>query len=256
MITRIAALLAPICFLFFTACGGGGKTKPPQVAQNTTAIDQQMLDNLYNHAQQAKQVCSQDITPIAMQYVMALMQAQQQQGCLGSPIPNTPGGTTTTPATTPTAIPNGFGGNVPSSLVAAAPPQTQCGLNPVQMPQPRQVSQACKDAIMNFVMTFNTIKLSNGTLYANNPQAQQWFQAQFVDLINMVGGNVMAQVPGLPVNNVAFLGQMAQMGVSMGQNLVSQVPQLASVASNAPQLLASNLPPAVYQYLQQAGLTQ
>lgn len=257
MMTRIAALLAPALFLFFTACSGSGDKKPPKTEKEMTAVDLQMLDNLHAHAQKAKQICSQDITPIAMEYVMQWQQTQQQV-CLGAPIPGIGAGGGAVPTTggvpaAQTPIPNGFGGAAPADLVVALP-IPQCGSQPMPPPQPRQVSQECRDAVMNFVMTFNTIKLSNGTLYSSNAEAQQWFQSQFVDLINMVGGNVVAQAPGLPIDNPAFLGEMARMGVSLGQNLASQVPQLASLAGNAPALLASQLPPGVYQYMQQVGL--
>jgi len=254
MLTRIAALVAPVCFLFFTACSGGGNTKPPKTEKDMTAVDLKMLDNLYDHAQKAKQVCSQDMTPVAVDYAILVAQAQQQI-CLGAPIPGISGGAPVDGAPG-AAIPNGFGGfDAFSVAVVPAPDQPACGgqLPILPAPQPKPVSQGCKDAMMNFVMTFNTIKLSNGTLYANNPEAQAWFQAQFVDLINMVGGNVMAQAPGLPVTNPYFLGEMARFGVSMGQGLAAQTPQLAGLASSAPSLMQANLPPQVMQYLQMAN---
>jgi hypothetical protein len=238
------ALLAPGVFLFFTACGGGDSNPPPpNPVKESTAVDQQMLTNLYDHAQRAKASCAQDYTPVFVQLAATYMAAPRPacNGGIGGPIPG------------PSA---GVGGAIPQGMVGMSPPTA--GMQPAQtcgapvlpvMPTPQPQSGACKNDLMNLIMTFTTIKLSNGTLYANLPEAQQWLMQTMGGLLNRVGGNVMAQVPGAPMGDPAFLGFMLANANNVASSTLGQLP--SGIPMQLLQQGMGNVPPQVMQYLAQ-----
>ena len=230
MMIRILAFLAPGIFLFFTACSGSS-SKPPQPTGGNE-VEQSVLDNLYDHANRAKASCASDYTPVmvlaAQQYLAA---PQTPCGGAGGAIPGNPGG--------------GFIGGAPlaGAPVAGAPvmagfPVAQptqgiypgapvCGAPQVpQMPVPQPKTDSCKNDLKNLIATFSTIKSKNGkVLYANLPEAQQWLAETLGGLINQIGGNVQAQLPGAPMQDPNFQAFLLAQG---GKAALQMAPQTGS----------------------------
>ncbi|MFM8269440.1 MAG: hypothetical protein ACKN9V_04555 [Pseudomonadota bacterium] len=239
MLTRILAILAPAIFLFFTACSGGN-SKPPQ-SSNTddgNAVEQSVLDNLYDHANRAKASCAVDYTPVmvlaAQQYLAA---PQIPCGAGGGAIPGNPG-----MGIPGGAIPSGPGAPIlatfdPFSVAVAPQAQPQaagiypgapvCGTRQVpQIPVPQPKTDTCKNDLKNLIATFSTIKSKNGkVLYANLPQAQQWLAETLGGLINQIGGNVQAQLPGAPMQDPNFQAFLLAQG---GRAALQMAPQTGS----------------------------
>lgn len=258
MLTRIAAILAPGVFLFFTACGGDSNPPPPNPVKNPTAVDQQMLNNLYDHAQKAKSSCAQDYTPVFVQLASVYMAAPRTScngnGGIGGQIPGVNNGSPSYPGqpVTGAAIPQGMMAAYDPFSVAVAPrPQGgMCGapiLPPMPVPSPN--SDACKNDLMNLIMTFTTIKLSNGTLYANLPEAQQWLMQTMGGLLNRVGGNVASQVPGAPMGDPAFLGFMLANANRAASSTLGQLP--SGIPTQLLQQGMGSVPPQIMQYFSQ-----
>lgn len=236
MFTRILAILAPVIFLFFTACSGDSNPPPPNPVPNPQAVDSQMLNNLYEHAQKAKASCTQDYTPVFIQLASAYL-AAPRPSCGGGAIPGNPNG--------PVAgAPVGASFDPFSVAIAAqVPRQPSSGCVAPAMPALPQVQQPagnCNNDLMNLLMTFTTIKLSNGTLYANLPEAQQWLAQTMGGILSRVGGNI--QGAGI---NVAQNPQLQQFLLGTAANQVQNVviPGLGGYAGQAGQLFNQFAPP-------------
>lgn len=230
MMTRILAILAPAVFLFFTACSGSN-SKPPQPTGGNE-VEQTVLDNLYDHANRAKSSCASDYTPVmvlaAQQYLAA---PQIPCGAGGGAIPGAP------MAGAPVAGAPVMAGFDPFSVAVAGQGQPQmggvypgapvCGTRQVpQVPVPQPKTDTCKNDLKNLIATFSTIKSKNGkVLYANLPEAQQWLAETLGGLINQIGGNVQAQLPGAPMQDPNFQAFLLAQG---GRAALQMAPQTGS----------------------------
>jgi len=241
MMTRILAILAPGIFLLFTACSGSN-SKPPQPTSGNE-VEQSVLDNLYDHANQAKASCASAYTPVmvlaAQQYLAA---PQTPCGGAGGAIPGNPmggaiGGAPVAGA--PVGVPPSIATFDPFSVAVAAqvqqiptsqgiyPGAPVCGAPQVpQMPVPQPKTDACKNDLKNLIATFSTIKSKNGkVLYANLPEAQKWLAETLGGLINQIGGNVQAQLPGAPMQDPNFQAFLLAQG---GRAALQMAPQTGS----------------------------
>jgi hypothetical protein len=239
MFTRILAIFAPVIFLFFTACSGDSNPPPPNPVPNPQAVDSQMLNNLYDHAQKAKASCTQDYTPVFIQLAAAYLSAPRPS-CGGGAIPGNPNGPV---AGAPVIAPFEPFSYASAAQVAGAArqPASACGAAAMPaLPQVQQPAGSCNNDLMNLIMTFTTIKLSNGTLYANLPEAQQWLAQTMGGILSRVGGNI--QGAGI---NLAQNPQLQQFLLGTAANQVQNVviPGLGGYAGQAGQLFNQFAPP-------------
>jgi len=237
MLTRILAVVAPVIFLFFTACSGDSNSPPPNPVPQPQAVDKEMLDNLYNQAQRAKSSCTQDYTPIFIQ----IASAYQASSTCGAPIPGNPGvpvqgapiagGPVAGAPVIATFDPYGTGAQ-PQAI--AGQMRSQC-VPPVVQPltQVQPQSSNCSNDLLNVMLTFNSIKMSNGVLYSSLPEAQRWLAQTLGGILAGVGGNI--QGAGI---NLATNPQMQQFLIGTAANQVRNVilPTVQGSAPNAGQL--------------------
>lgn len=226
MMTRILALMAPIVLLFFTACSGSN-SKPPQpsTAGAGNEVEQSVLDNLYDHANRAKASCAADYTPVIVLSAQQYMAAPVTP-CGGGAIPGNPGAGIY-PGAPVGGAPIGGVPTMPTQMPGMYPGAPVCGTpNVPQLPVPQPKTDTCKNDLKNLIATFSTIKSKNGkVLYANLPEAQQWLAETLGGLINQIGGNVQAQLPGAPMQDPNFLAFLLAQG---GRAALQMAPQTGS----------------------------
>lgn len=238
MMTRILALMAPIVLLFFTACSGSN-SKPPQPSTAGNEVEQKVLDNLYDHANRAKASCAADYTPVIVLSAQQYMAAPVTP-CGGGAIPGNPGagiypgapvggapigGLPQSPSFDPFSVAVAPQGQAQAAGIYPGAPV--CGTpNVPQLPVPQPKTDTCKNDLKNLIATFSTIKSKNGkVLYANLPEAQQWLAETLGGLINQIGGNVQAQLPGAPMQDPNFLAFLLAQG---GRAALQMAPQTGS----------------------------
>jgi len=139
-------------------------------------------------------------------------------------------------------MPGGFPGGSPQ----------MCGMPQLpQLPVPQPQTDQCQNDLKNLIATFITIKSKDGkVLYANDPAAQAWLAETMGGLLNRVGGNVQAQLPGAPMQDPNFLafmlGQGGRAAMQMGPQLGSPLP-LQLMQQNMGQLQNYGIPMQLFQ---------
>ncbi|NBV49622.1 hypothetical protein EBR78_00230 [bacterium] len=237
MLKRILALLAPGIFLFFTACGG--ESKPPQ--PKDAKIDPAILENLYQHAQQAKSTCSSDLAPIVAEIELLYNSSPVVPCGPGGAIPGNPGmpipGAPVAGAPVPGAPVVGASGmasfdpfsvaiQVPGSAVIQqgypTPGAPVCGVpNVPNFPTPKPKTDECQNAIKNLIASFITIKSEDGkVLYANDPAAQAWLAETLGSIMFSAGGSGERN----PDQAGFMLAQAFKVGQGLAENSGSALP--------------------------------